>query len=81
NARDLDVAVLATGFPFKAKQHSADYMNILTKLFVPCADFRRTGSASLDLAYFAAGLVDGFFEIGLKTWDFLSGELIAREAG
>lgn len=31
-----------------------------------CADFRRTGSAALDLAYVAAGRVDGFFEIGLK---------------
>ncbi|MGV3067030.1 inositol-1-monophosphatase, partial [Proteus mirabilis] len=81
NARDLDGAVLATGFPFKAKQHSAAYMNMLTKLFVPCADFRRTGSAALDLAYVAAGRVDGFFEIGLKPWDFLAGELIAREAG
>ncbi|MDK7223835.1 inositol monophosphatase family protein, partial [Proteus mirabilis] len=50
-------------------------------LFVPCADFRRTGSAALDLAYVAAGRVDGFFEIGLKPWDFLAGELIAREAG
>lgn len=81
NARDLDGAVLATGFPFKSKQHSAAYMNMLGKLFVPCADFRRTGSAALDLAYVAAGRVDGFFEIGLKPWDFLGGELIAREAG
>ena len=39
------------------------------------------GSAALDLAYVAAGRVDGFFEIGLKPWDFLGGELIAREAG
>ncbi|MCT4716743.1 inositol-1-monophosphatase [Enterobacteriaceae bacterium H18W14] len=80
-ARDLDGTILATGFPFKAKQHAAPYMNIVTKLFTQCADFRRTGSAALDLAYVAAGRVDGFFEIGLKPWDFAAGELIARESG
>jgi len=51
------------------------------KLFTECADFRRTGSAALDLAYVAAGRVDGFFEIGLKPWDFAAGELLVREAG
>jgi myo-inositol-1(or 4)-monophosphatase len=80
-ARDLDGTILATGFPFKAKQHATPYMNILGKLFTQCADFRRTGSAALDLAYVAAGRVDGYFEIGLKPWDFAAGELIARESG
>jgi myo-inositol-1(or 4)-monophosphatase len=80
-AKDLNGTILATGFPFKTKQHSATYMNIVSKLFVSCADFRRTGSAALDLAYVAAGRVDGFFEIGLKPWDFSGGELLVREAG
>ena len=81
NARDLDGTILATGFPFKAKQHATTYMNILGKLFTECADFRRTGSAALDLAYVATGRVDGYFELSLKPWDFAAGELIAREAG
>ncbi|GDX04997.1 inositol-1-monophosphatase [Buttiauxella sp. WJP83] len=81
NARDLDGTILATGFPFKLKQHATPYINIVAKLFTQCADFRRTGSAALDLAYVAAGRVDGFFEIGLKPWDFAAGELIARESG
>ncbi|WP_275554710.1 inositol-1-monophosphatase [Mixta sp. Marseille-Q2659] len=81
NARDLDGTILATGFPFKQKQHAATYMKVVTKLFTECADFRRTGSAALDLCYVAAGRVDGYFEIGLKPWDFAAGELIAREAG
>ena len=42
---------------------------------------RRTGSAALDLAYVAAGRLDGFWEIGLKPWDIAAGELIVREAG
>lgn len=81
NARDLDGTILATGFPFKLKQHATPYMNIVTKLFTQCADFRRSGSAALDLAYVAAGRVDGYFEIGLKPWDFAGGELLVREAG
>ncbi len=80
-ARDLDGTILATGFPFKAKQHAASYMNVVTALFTKCADFRRTGSAALDLAYVAAGRTDGYFEIGLKPWDFAAGELLVREAG
>ncbi|ACT14057.1 MULTISPECIES: inositol-1-monophosphatase [Pectobacterium] len=80
-ARDLEGTVLATGFPFKLKQHSKTYINAIGALFTHCADFRRTGSAALDLAYVAAGRVDGFFEIGLKPWDFAGGELLVREAG
>ncbi|EAA2973585.1 inositol-1-monophosphatase [Escherichia coli] len=80
-ARDLDGTILATGFPFKAKQYATTYINIVGKLFNECADFRRTGSAALDLAYVAAGRVDGFFEIGLRPWDFAAGELLVREAG
>lgn len=81
SARDLNGTILATGFPFKQRQHTATYMNLLDKLFVHCADFRRTGSAALDLAYVAAGRVDGYFEIGLRPWDFMAGDLLVREAG
>ncbi|MDD1784196.1 inositol-1-monophosphatase [Enterovibrio sp. ZSDZ35] len=80
-AKDLSGTILATGFPFKAKQHSEGFMKVVSALFVDCADFRRTGSAALDLCYVAAGRVDGFFELGLKPWDIAAGELIAREAG
>ncbi|QLK88336.1 inositol-1-monophosphatase [Arsenophonus endosymbiont of Aphis craccivora] len=81
NNNELEGAIIATGFPFKAKQHSAAYINIVATLFKKCADFRRIGSAALDLAYVAADRVDGFFEIGLKPWDFMAGELLVREAG
>lgn len=81
DSKDLSGTILATGFPYKAKQHSESYIKVLGALFVDCADFRRTGSAALDLCYVAAGRVDGFFELGLKPWDFAAGELIAREAG
>jgi len=80
-SKDLNGAVLATGFPFKKKQHLDAYMNMFKSLFVKTADMRRAGSAALDLAYVAAGRVDGFFEIGLKPWDTAAGELLIIEAG
>ena len=45
------------------------------------AQYRRSGSAALDLAYVAAGRFDGYFELGLKPWDIAAGELIIKEAG
>lgn len=79
--KDLHGTIIGTGFPFKNKRYSADYFRVLEKLFIQCGDFRRTGSAALDLSYVAAGRMDAFFEIGLKPWDIAAGELILREAG
>ncbi|EQD79307.1 Inositol monophosphatase, partial [mine drainage metagenome] len=44
-------------------------------------DGRRPGAASLDLAFTAAGVFDGFFELGLKVWDIAAGVLLVTEAG
>ena len=40
-----------------------------------------SGTASLDLAYVAAGRFDGFWEYGLKPWDVAAGIVLVREAG
>lgn len=79
--KELTGAILATGFPFKKKQHMPAYMAMFQNLFEKTSDMRRAGSAALDLAYVAAGRVDGFFEIGLKPWDTAAGELLVIEAG
>ncbi|MGX2974271.1 inositol-1-monophosphatase [Ursidibacter arcticus] len=80
--RDLNGSVLATGFPFKVAKHRNAHLNMVEVLMNNgVADFRRTGSAALDLAYVASGRIDGYFEIGLKPWDCAAGDLIAREAG
>jgi myo-inositol-1(or 4)-monophosphatase len=42
---------------------------------------RRVGAAALDLAWLAAGRLDGYYERGLKPWDWAAGALIVREAG
>jgi myo-inositol-1(or 4)-monophosphatase len=78
---ELEGAILATAFPFRKREHMQVYMNIFTRLWEQAEDFRRAGTASLDLAWTAAGRVDGFFEIGLKAWDVSAGSLLVREAG
>ncbi|NIP17872.1 MAG: inositol monophosphatase [Xanthomonadales bacterium] len=77
----LEGAILATAFPFRYRQHMKTYMHIFNRLWDQVEDVRRAGTASLDLAYVAAGRVDGFFEIGLKPWDVAAGTLLVREAG
>ena len=73
--------LLATGFPFKHPQHFAAYLATFNAVFPQVADLRRTGSAALDLAYVAAGRLDGYWEIGLEKWDLAAGVLLIEEAG
>ena len=79
--RELKGALLATGFPFKYPQHHDKFMASFSALFTQVADIRRAGSAALDLAYVAAGRIDGYWEIGLQNWDFAAGMLLVEEAG
>lgn len=81
--RDLKGTVLATGFPFKKTTAMPTQFAIMNTLVSEggVADFRRTGSAALDMCYVAANRVDGYFEMAIKAWDIAAGDLIAREAG
>ncbi len=74
-------AVVATGFPFRRPESMARYMPVLTAALDQFEDLRRAGAASLDLAYAAAGVWDGFFELRLSLWDIAAGSLLVREAG
>lgn len=78
---ELNGAILATGFPFKQPSLMPTQFAIMNNLIDEAADFRRTGSAALDLCYVASGRVDGYFEMDLKPWDCAAGDLIVREAG
>lgn len=49
--------------------------------FETAGDVRRAGAAALDLAYVAAGRLDGYWENNLQSWDIAAGALIVREAG
>jgi myo-inositol-1(or 4)-monophosphatase len=74
-------AVVATGFPFKNKALLARYQPVLNAALRSFEDLRRAGSAALDLAWTAAGTFDGFFELGLNTWDVAAGAALVLEAG
>ncbi len=74
-------SLLGTGFPFKHPQHLDTYMETFKAVHPQAAGIRRAGSAALDLAYVAAGRLDGFWEIGLNSWDMAAGVLLVREAG
>lgn len=79
--KGLDGALLGTGFPFKQQEHLDVYLATFRALFPMTAGIRRPGSAALDLAYVAAGRLDGFWEIGLQPWDMAAGALLIQEAG
>ena len=77
----LGQSLLATGFPFRQRDVLPQYLEGFGKIYEQVIDVRRTGSAALDLAYVAAGRVDGFWEFGLKPWDIAAGALLVTEAG
>ena len=79
--KKLDQALVGTGFPFRNSQHFKPYMNTFQTIFPLTAGVRRAGAAALDLAYVAAGRLDGFWEAALKEWDMAAGVLLIKEAG
>ncbi len=79
--RVLDFALLGTGFPVKRLDVMDSWMRIFRAALPRCSGIRRSGSAALDLANVAAGRLDGFFELGLSSWDIAAGALLVREAG
>jgi myo-inositol-1(or 4)-monophosphatase len=80
--RTLEGSLVATGFPYRQVEPYADnYFAMLRSVSEIAAGIRRPGSAALDLAYVAAGRVDGFWELGLKPWDTAAGTLLIQEAG
>ncbi|HSF22122.1 MAG TPA: inositol monophosphatase family protein, partial [Burkholderiales bacterium] len=77
----LRSSLIGTGFPFRQLEHLDTYIAILRDMMGGAAGVRRAGSAALDLAYVAAGRLDGFWEFGLSPWDMAAGALLITEAG
>src|SRR5512145_478325 len=78
----LEGSLIATGFPYRADSPWLDeYLAMLRTVMTQTAGLRRPGAAAIDLAYVAAGRVDGFWEMGLKPWDTAAGTLLITEAG
>ena len=79
--KHLDESVLGTGIPFLGHGQHARFLKELHQISQRVAGVRRFGAASLDLAYVAAGRLDGFWERDLKPWDMAAGVLLITEAG
>jgi myo-inositol-1(or 4)-monophosphatase len=77
----LTEAVVGTGLPFKDWHYLDDYLHSLREIMQRVAGVRRPGAAALDIAYVAAGWVDGHWEKGLNAWDVGAGSLLVEEAG
>ncbi|MDQ1432176.1 MAG: monophosphatase [Actinomycetota bacterium] len=80
--RPVESAICATGFPFRAKRDRLpEYFPVFERALLTFEDLRRAGAASMDLAWTASGVFDGYFEQNLGTWDVAAGALLVREAG
>ncbi len=77
----LEPALFGTGIPFGTMAHINDHAADIARLMPHCAGVRRMGAAALDLAYVAAGRLDGFWERRLQPWDIAAGLVILRQAG
>ncbi|TPW20464.1 MAG: myo-inositol-1(or 4)-monophosphatase, partial [Elusimicrobia bacterium] len=80
-AARLGDALLLTGFAYDRHLKAAKYAGYVRKFLERAQDLRRSGSAALDLAWVAAGRVDGYWEFTLNPWDVAAGKLLVEEAG
>ena len=77
----LEKSLLVTGIPFRSLDRVDAYLASFRAFVHEAGGLRRDGSAALDLAYVAAGRYDGFWEMGLSSWDVAAGSLLVTEAG
>ena len=73
-------AIVATGFAYdrSIRFHQG---TVIRDLLAHIGNIRRFGAASLDLCWVGCGRLDAYYEIGLNSWDYMAGALIASEAG
>jgi myo-inositol-1(or 4)-monophosphatase len=78
---DLRQALVATGFAYGRATLVEDNLVEFASVMPRVQGIRRAGAAVLDLAYVAAGRLDGYWEMYLQPWDWAAGQLLVREAG
>lgn len=81
NVKSLQESLLVTGFPYDLWQNSEQHLKFFGRFSTRSQGVRRLGSAALDLCYVAAGRLDGYWELSIKSYDIAAGALIAEEAG
>ncbi len=77
---ELGKSLLVTGFPYAFAENPLN-LRLFDAFLHRSLSVRRDGSAALDLCYVACGRFDGFWELGLNSWDIAAGALILEEAG
>ncbi|MBE6940010.1 MAG: inositol monophosphatase [Ruminococcaceae bacterium] len=81
SGNDPDHSVVMFGSTLYDDELTDDFFRMMRLLYDRCLDFRRFGSAALDLCYIAAGRVEIYCECRLRPWDYAAGSLILQEAG
>ncbi len=81
DCRDLDKALLVTGFPYDRREHIDYYMTQYGSFLRQSQGVLRLGAAGMDFASVAMGRLDGYWERGLNPWDVAAGKLLIEEAG
>ncbi|MBR1175411.1 inositol monophosphatase [Bradyrhizobium sp. KB893862 SZCCT0404] len=79
--RQLNECVVACGLPHIGRGDHEEFRREMIAIQDRVAGLRRFGAASLDLAFVAAGRLDGYWERNLQSWDIAAGMLMVREAG
>ena len=79
--RKLNECIVACGLPHIGRGDHKQFLNEMAALQDKVAGFRRFGAAALDMAYVAAGRLDGYWERNLQAWDIAAGQILVREAG
>lgn len=79
--KDLNKSLLASGFPYDRRENADNNYAEFCRLTHVTQGVRRAGAAALDLAYVAAGRLDGYWERGIKPWDIAAGMILVQEAG
>lgn len=77
----LRQCLLATGFPYDRTRENENNFAHFVDFQLSARAVRRAGAAALDLAYVAAGILDGYWELKLQPWDMAAGALLVTEAG
>ena len=79
--RKLNECIVACGLPHIGRGDHKQFLNEMAALQDKVAGFRRFGAAALDMAFVAAGRLDGYWERNLQPWDMAAGQIMIREAG
>ena len=79
--RKLSECVIACGLPHIGRGDHEQSRREMSAIQDKVAGLRRFGAASLDMAFVAAGRLDGYWERNLQAWDVAAGQIMVREAG